>query len=118
MAGGRWHGFLTFIQIAHGHTVNGHKKLDVSTTDTTVFCFYDIDGDMLRKGKKKVLGRTPYYVVTKLLDPAFFLFLTAILSGRRNCFFSAPIYFFLSGGCLYFWISYLIYEFLYDVIIS
>ena len=29
------------------------KKLDVSTTDTTVFCFYDIDGNMLRKGKKK-----------------------------------------------------------------
>ena len=60
---------------SEGFGKTGHKKLDVSTTDTTVFCFYDIGGDMLRKGKKKVLGRTPYYVVTKLLDPAFFLLL-------------------------------------------
>ena len=38
---------------SEGFGKTGHKKLDVSTTDTTVFCFYDIGGDMLRKGKKK-----------------------------------------------------------------
>ena len=67
---------------------NGHKKLDVSTTDTTVFCFYDIDGNMLRKGKKKkVLGRTPYYVVSsyKVVRPSLFpVFLFFLTFSRKN----------------------------------
>ena len=62
--------------------------------------------------------RMYYYVL--FLWSFSFSFLTAILSGLRNCFFflfPSCSKFFLSGVFLYFWISYLIYEFLYDAII-
>ena len=61
------------------------------------------------------------FVIQKPSKSFSIFFLTAILSGLRNCFFffffARTHFVFLNGVFLYFQISYLIYEFLYDVII-
>ena len=67
-----------------------------------------------------LLVRTPCqekYTVHNCLLKEYSYFLTSILSGLRNCFFLDAKLFFLSGVFLYFLISHLIYEFLYDAII-